>query len=334
MIAIFDGIDGTGKTTLIKEFLKITDEFILYEPEKPTGYKDKNYCSMAVSADKRVHKYEFPQILKGEYTGFMKIGHHLSKNLVMDRFHLSEYVYSRACGNTPDMEMLQKMDDYLAELGAIIILCTATIPGMLKRTGSRTDNPTNLFSKLGEYTQLYKQAIEWTQLEVIKLDTYANNVEKCLVKLRRKLIKRQPWDEYFMGLAFQVRSRSTCARRKVGIVITKDKSIVSTGYNGSVTGADNCLYIDKCIRVKENIQSGFRSEFTLASHAEANAIAQAAKHGISLKDSVAYVTNQPCFTCYKLMKQSGVVSVFYRDEYRDPVAEKYLHTLNLEVKRI
>lgn len=334
MIAIFEGIDGTGKTTLIKEFLKETDEFILYEPEKPTGYKDKNYCSMATSADKRVHKYEFPQILKGEYEGFMKIGHHLSKNLAMDRFHLSEYVYSRACGNTPDMDILKKMDDYLNVLGAVIILCTAPLHIIARRTGERSDNPVNLLSSIEEYEQLYKQAIGWSALPVIEINTYNHSINECLHKLRRALITRQSWNRYFMDLAFQVRSRSTCARRKVGAVIVKQKSIMSTGYNGSVVGADNCMYLDKCIRTQESIKSGERSEYTMASHAEANAIAQAAKHGINIDGSIMYVTNQPCFTCYKLIMQSGIREVFYRDEYRDPVAEKYLHTFNLKVKRI
>ncbi|NIM03699.1 cytidine deaminase, partial [bacterium] len=86
---------------------------------------------------------------------------------------------------------------------------------------------------------------------------------------------RPDWDTYFIEIAKVVSSRSTCLRRKYGAVIVKDNVIISTGYNGSPRGMENCIDVQRCKRRELNIPSGERYELCEAVHAEQNAIINA-----------------------------------------------------------
>jgi dCMP deaminase len=119
---------------------------------------------------------------------------------------------------------------------------------------------------------------------------------------------RAPWDEYFMNIAVQAATRSTCDRKHVGAVIVRDKSILSTGYNGSVRGMPHC---DDVGHTMEN------GHCIATVHAEANAIIQAAKNGVALNDADIYVTASPCWPCFKLIANSGIKRIFYGEFYRD-----------------
>ncbi len=125
---------------------------------------------------------------------------------------------------------------------------------------------------------------------------------------------RIDWNEYFMNIAEQVATRSTCDRKHVGAVIVRDKTILSTGYNGSLRGAAHCdeaghdIENDHCVR---------------AVHAEANAVAQAAKHGVRIDESDIYVTASPCLTCFKLAANAGIKTIYYKEFYRDSRITEY-----------
>ncbi|PIW66553.1 MAG: hypothetical protein COW11_02650, partial [Candidatus Omnitrophica bacterium CG12_big_fil_rev_8_21_14_0_65_43_15] len=115
------------------------------------------------------------------------------------------------------------------------------------------------------------------------------------VKSKKSKVKSRPsWDEYFMEMAHLVAKRATCLRRSVGAVLIKDKHILATGYNGAPRGIKHCLDIGYCMREKLGIPSGQRHELCRGLHAEQNVIIQAALHGVSTKDSIIYLTNQPC----------------------------------------
>lgn len=126
--------------------------------------------------------------------------------------------------------------------------------------------------------------------------------------------QRAGWDKYFMGIAHAVASRSTCDRKHVGCVVVVERRIVATGYNGSIPGAVHCddvghdMHEGHCVRTV---------------HAEANAVAQAARHGIKLVGAEVYVNTYPCWPCFKLLALAGVRAITYDDAYRnDPrVAE-------------
>lgn len=128
---------------------------------------------------------------------------------------------------------------------------------------------------------------------------------------------RPSWDEYFMLIAKLVSTRSTCNSRPVGAVLVKDKQILATGYNGSVPGAAHCSEFQKdyCFRRMNHIPEHQKYGFCRASHAEANAVAQAARHGISIAGSSLYVTLEPCYTCIKLLATARVRRVLFELRY-------------------
>ncbi len=121
-------------------------------------------------------------------------------------------------------------------------------------------------------------------------------------------MKRKTWNEYFIQIAQLVATRATCDRKHVGAVIVRDREILATGYNGSIGGTPHCddvghLMVEgHCVRTV---------------HAEINAIAQAAKHGVSIQDAAIYVTARPCWNCFKVLANSGIKDIYYYESYRD-----------------
>jgi dCMP deaminase len=142
---------------------------------------------------------------------------------------------------------------------------------------------------------------------------------------------RPSWDEYFMHMAELASTRSTCLRRQVGAVIVKDKKILATGYNGAPSGLKHCLDIG-CLREKLGIPSGERHELCRATHAEQNAIVQAALFGVSIKDSVMYSTTQPCILCTKLIINAGIKKMVIKDSYPDLMAMQMLKEAKVKIQ--
>lgn len=126
--------------------------------------------------------------------------------------------------------------------------------------------------------------------------------------------QRPTWDEYFMLLTKLAAMRSTCLAFPVGAVIVKNMQVLATGYNGSPSGSVHCTTQGYCY---PNLSSCDASkEFpSRAVHAEANAIAQAAKHGISTDGASIYVTLEPCISCLKLVISAGVREVYYETTF-------------------
>ena len=120
--------------------------------------------------------------------------------------------------------------------------------------------------------------------------------------------ERVSWGTYFMNIAKEVATRSTCDRKYVGAVIVREKTILSTGYNGSIKGLPHCdeagheMVDDHCIRT---------------THAEANAIVQAEKNGVEINKSDIYVTASPCYNCFKLIANAGIKTIYYGEFYRE-----------------
>jgi dCMP deaminase len=120
--------------------------------------------------------------------------------------------------------------------------------------------------------------------------------------------ERASWDEYFMAIAREVATRSTCDRKHVGAVVVRDKMILTTGYNGSIRGLAHCdedghmMEDGHCVRTV---------------HAETNAIVQAARNGVRLEGGHIYVTASPCFGCFKLIANAGLVRIVFGEFYRD-----------------
>jgi len=125
---------------------------------------------------------------------------------------------------------------------------------------------------------------------------------------------RPDWDTYFMDIAHVVATRGNCIRRRVAAVAVKDKRVVSTGYNGTPRGVTNCCD-GGCARCAGDAPTGADLGECVCSHAEENAITQAAYHGTSLAGAVLYVTLSPCLICAKMIINAGIGEVIYENEY-------------------
>ncbi|GET43179.1 deoxycytidylate deaminase [Microseira wollei] len=125
---------------------------------------------------------------------------------------------------------------------------------------------------------------------------------------------RPTWEEYFIMLAKLAATRSTCLAFPVGAVIVKNKQVLATGYNGSPSGSAHCTAQGFCYPGLSSCDAS-KAMPSRAVHAEANAIAQAAKHGISTEGASIYVTLEPCLSCLKLIVSAGIREVFYETAF-------------------
>lgn len=130
-------------------------------------------------------------------------------------------------------------------------------------------------------------------------------------------MNRPSWDEYFLMLAKLVSARSTCNSRKTGAIIVRNNRILATGYNGAVHGAPHCTDKgpDFCFRRSIGAHDGDKYNYCLSSHAEVNAIDQAARFGISLENASLYCTLEPCNWCFKQLIQAGIREIYFEEAY-------------------
>jgi dCMP deaminase len=126
--------------------------------------------------------------------------------------------------------------------------------------------------------------------------------------------ERVSWHVYFMEIARVVAQRSTCDRKNVGAVIVRDRTILSTGYNGSIRGMPHC---DEAGHMMEN------GHCVATIHAETNAVLQAAKNGIRIEGADIYTTASPCWNCFKMIANSGIRTVYYSEFYADERIFRY-----------
>ncbi len=131
------------------------------------------------------------------------------------------------------------------------------------------------------------------------------------------------WDSYYMQIARVVASRSTCDLRHAGTVLVQDNRIVATGYNDSPPGIKSCKDVGHLINgqsIQGEVNEGFLTDeygqlvkrcCERIIHSEANAICQAARHGVSLQGAHAFVTLSPCHDCFKLLLSAGISRVVF-----------------------
>lgn len=138
-------------------------------------------------------------------------------------------------------------------------------------------------------------------------------------------MSRPSWSQYFMDMAKQAATRATCPRKHVGAVIVRDKTVLATGFNGSVRGLPHCEDIgclmedSHCVRVV---------------HAEMNAIIQAAKHGVRIEASSIYVTASPCWPCFKGIANAGIKTIVFDEFYRDDRIFDLAEKLGIDIMQL
>lgn len=136
--------------------------------------------------------------------------------------------------------------------------------------------------------------------------------------MQKRIDKENLYKEMLLLLA----KRSTCIRHHVGAILINNKNhIISTGFNGAPRHVNHCKI---CLRDKLKIPSGQRHEICMGSHAELNAIVQAARQGITTDNTILYCTDSPCAYCAKAIINAGIKEVYYIYDYADKLAKEIL----------
>lgn len=140
-------------------------------------------------------------------------------------------------------------------------------------------------------------------------------------------------DNWFLDLCNTVAERSSCTRRQVGAVLVRNGHLLSSGYNGTPRGLKNC---DEggCPLAEPKRKSGDSLEKGMCCHAEENVIVQAAYEGVSTKGATLYCNLLPCHLCAKMIINSGISRVVYRQDYLDRRSFVMFKEAKIKIRRI
>ena len=162
-------------------------------------------------------------------------------------------------------------------------------------------------------------------------------------EVKNSLVSVTKFDSALMDSAFIWANLSSCVRRQVGCVIAKDSRILATGYNGTISGTDNCceylwcttcsMDYDQCSCAEDCGQTVSKTKDNVL-HAEQNALMFALKHGISTRGATVYCTDAPCVMCAKLLTQAGIVKVFYNRKYRSTEGIDLLNSVGIKTQQL
>ena len=146
-----------------------------------------------------------------------------------------------------------------------------------------------------------------------------------VAELAASTTTRPSWDDYFMGTALLLATRSSCARLHVGCVLVtagdQANRIIAAGYNGYLPGAPHLS------RMREGHEQA-------TVHAEQNAIADAARRGVEVSGATAYVSHFPCLNCAKILAAAGVRAIKYHFDYRnDPLVKDLLSEVGVAIRQ-
>src|SRR5512140_3575829 len=125
---------------------------------------------------------------------------------------------------------------------------------------------------------------------------------------------RVSWDEYFMNIARVVATRATCDRKHVGAVLVRDRTILSTGYNGSIRGLPHCTEVGHMMEDGHCV-----------------ATVHAAKNGVAIEGATIYTTASPCWPCFKLIANAGCRRIVFGEFYRDNRIFEFSQQVGLEL---
>jgi len=178
----------------------------------------------------------------------------------------------------------------------------------------------NIAMNIGEQTD--KKIVKLSHLSPQKQKIENNKVQELSNLINTWQHERCSWDEYFSCIALLISSRSPSERLKVGSVIVKDNRIISAGYNGFPSGTPHV-----------SIMRHSHEQNTI--HAEQNAIADAARRGVSIQDTTIYITHRPCINCAKFIISSGIIKIKYLSDYRnDDLVDQLLNASNISIEKV
>lgn len=243
--------------------------------------------------------------------------------LALDKMEPNANYVVTSIRNSTEVEVLRVMKNF------VLVNVTAPVETRYERmqTRERDDNITSFSefkkkekqeeSEKAENQQVHK-CMQMAEVEVNNdksIKELHKKMDKMLAKWRAKLEKRPSWDEYFMGIVHAVAARGTCDRGKTAAIIVKDRRILSTGYVGAPMGVPDCYEVGH--QMKKTVhEDGHESWHCVrTAHAEANAIALAARNGVRIEGATLYMKMTPCYTCAKLIINAGIKRVVCEKDY-------------------
>lgn len=137
---------------------------------------------------------------------------------------------------------------------------------------------------------------------------------------------RPSWDEYFMKITEMVGSRGSCDRGRAGCVITRDNRIIATGYVGSPIGLPHCDEVGHEMHTVTHADDSITRHCIRTTHAEQNAICEAARMGIAINNGTLYCKMTPCYTCAKMIINAGIKKVVCAQDYHASARSKEIFT--------
>lgn len=163
-------------------------------------------------------------------------------------------------------------------------------------------------------------------LNEIEIQETPDNLLNQVVEMVSSMKTRPSWDQYFMATAFLLSSRSPCERLKVGCVVVSSGSqknrIIAAGYNGFLPGSPHCSHV----------RDGHEQATV---HAEQNAVADAARRGVSLENSTIYTTHFPCINCAKIVAAAGITKFKYYVDYKnDNLVYTLFKEANIDIEKL
>lgn len=225
--------------------------------------------------------------------------------------------------NPSEVETLEKNGSFLL----IEIYATAQTRFKRIKKRERSGDPTTLKEMLAKEKreksrnpsdqQLHK-VIKMARLKIANNSTVKSlhkKLDSLLKKWRPKLEKRPSWDEYFIGVSRGVAMRATCDRGKSGCIIVKNKRILATGYVGSPVGIPHCDEVGHQMHQVINADGKISKHCIRTTHAEQNAIVQAARYGIPISGATIYCKMEPCYICAKMIVNAGIERVVCEKRY-------------------
>lgn len=324
MLIIFDECDKSGKTKLAKMLSSKLN--IPYIKLNNISVKENESIKDGISISTHSQLETFTQLYeKG-----------LIKDAILDRFHGSEFVYSKLFNRDYSTEYIESIDKRLSQFNDVFIIRTSCdYMTLINRWKEEKLLDKNQLKKIiGLYEEFYKD----TTLKVIEINS-SYDIDLSFSFIMGELYKRgiypdhlrsrrESHDKTMMEIAKTISKRSPDLSRQVGAVLTENGFIVGVGYNGPPSGM---CHDEIDIRKEKGFSSGKGLEFSRSIHAEQNAIMQSGLRSRSNGKLELYCTTSPCIHCTRMLLQIGISKIVYINKYDDEMAENMWKESGIEV---
>lgn len=324
MFLVFESPDKTGKTTLAQmladylniAYLKLNNINVIEDTEIKNGVSISTHSQLETIT--QLHE-------KG-----------VIKDVVLDRFHGSEFVYSNLFQRTYDISYLTAIEERLSKHNDVILIrCRTAFPKLKERWKNEKLLDEGMIGALNfQYNEFYKQ----TKLPFIEIDTDLS-VEASFAQLVSKLYNRGIYpghnrnrrithDQAMMNMAKIIAKRSPCLTRQVGCILTEEGYVVGVGYNGPPSGLK---HDEVDLRKEKGFKSGEGLDYSRDVHAEQNAMQQSGIRTQRAGKLELFTTASPCIHCMRQCIQIGIKRIVYIEKYEQPLAWEMAEEAGIEM---